>query len=418
MNALTSKLHQPPLGRGQEVGLPRGALLLFALTSGLAVASVYFAQPLMGIFAAEFALSPAISGIIISFTQLGYVLGLLFLVPLADIVDRKRLILGILLLSAAALIAIGTARTTPLLVGALFLMGILAVIIQILVALAALLSTPQDQGRAVGAVTSGVVIGIISARSLAGPLAEWASWRMVYFGASVCMLASAATFVVALPRTRPSAQSLSYRQLIQSTLGLFLSVPILRIRAFLALLLFGAYGVLWTSLAIALSAAPTSLSTSAIGWFGVAGLAGVVGASYAGKLADRGLAHWTSGIALATMFMAWWPINHIASPLWIVFLGIAVFDLGGQAVHVTSQSLIFQARPDARNRLVSAYMLCYSGGMGLGALASTTVYAAAGWDGVCLLGAGISGVALAFWGLTVRQGQVSTSSQVSDSNAQ
>jgi predicted MFS family arabinose efflux permease len=402
---MTSSLHPAADADEREAGLPRGALPLFALTSGLAVASVYFAQPLMGVLATEFSLTPALSGMIISFTQLGYVLGLLFLVPMADVVDRKRLILAILVLSAVTLVVIGLAGSTSILIGALFLMGILAVIIQILVALAALLSAPQDQGRAVGAVTSGVVVGIIGARSLAGPLADWADWRMVYFGTAVLMLVIATTFAFALPRTKATAQSLSYRQLIQSTVGLFLTVPILRIRACLALLLFGAYGVLWTSLALALSAAPVSLSASTIGWFGVAGLAGVVGASYAGKLADRGLAHWTSGIGLATMFAAWWPISQTASPLWIVFLGIAVFDLGGQAVHVTSQSLIFRARPDARNRLVSAYMLFYSAGMGLGALASTAVYAAGGWSAVCMLGAGISGVALIFWALTVRADQ-------------
>ena len=218
------------------------------------------------------------------------------------------------------------------------------------------------------------------------------------------MLMAAWALAHVLPRQRVVVAQTSYVQLLRSAPALLVQERLLRVRAGIALLLFAAFGVLWSSLAMALAAAPLALSPSAIGWFGLAGLAGVVGASCAGALADRGWGQWTSGVALALMLVAWWPISRLDAPLWVVFVGVAAFDLGGQAAHVTSQSLLFRARPDARNRLVAAYMLFYSTGIGLGALASTAVFAWNGWRGVCLLGAAISASALLFWALTLESG--------------
>ncbi len=262
----------------------------------------------------------------------------------------------------------------------------------------------DQQGRAIGAVTSGVVFGIIAARSLAGPLAELTNWRTVYIGSAVLTLIATWALAHVLPRQRVVVTRTSYAQLLRSAPALLVQERLLRVRAGIALLLFAAFGVLWSSLALALAAMPLALSASAIGWFGLAGLAGVVGASCAGALADRGWGQWTSGFALALMLVAWWPISRMDSPLWVVFVGVAAFDLGGQAAHVTSQSLLFRARPDARNRLVAAYMLFYSTGIGLGALASTAVFASFGWRGVCLLGAATSASALLFWALTLEPG--------------
>jgi predicted MFS family arabinose efflux permease len=167
-------------------------------------------------------------------------------------------------------------------------------------------------------------------------------------------------------------------------------------------LVFGAFGVLWSSLALGLGTAPLAMSQTAIGMFGLAGVAGVVGASRAGRLADRGWGQWTSGAALALMLLAWWAISRNEPPLWSLVVGVAALDLGGQAVHVISQSMLFRALPHARNRIVAAYMLFYSLGTGGGALASTAAFAWGGWRGVCQLGAAISGLALLFWAITLR----------------
>ncbi len=387
--------------------LPAGILLMFALASGLTVASIYFAQPLMASIAKDFHLELAQSGVLVSMSQLGYVFGLLFLVPLGDVTDRRTLILAHLVLSAVALAAVGFARSTAMLFAALALLGLLAVTIQMLVALAAAMSSTNAQGRAVGAVTSGVVFGIIASRSLAGPLADLSSWRAMYIGTAALMLGVACALAWLLPPQPPRVKT-SYAKIIASIPALLIEEKLLRVRGTIAFLLFAGFGVLWSSLALALAAAPLSLSASEIGLFGLAGLAGIVGASGAGRLVDRGWGNWATGLGLLLMLIAWWLISQTTTSLWLVAMGVAAFDLGGQAVHVTSQSLLFRSRPDARNRLVAAYMLFYASGIGLGALAATAVLASWGWQGVCLLGGAISATALAFWLLSIRPARIDT----------
>lgn len=179
--------------------------------------------------------------------------------------------------------------------------------------------------------------------------------------------------------------------------SLFREEKVLRDRALLAMLIFAAGTVLWTPLVLPLSAPPLSLSHTEIGLFGLAGAAGALGAARAGAWADRGWAQWTSGLALALMLASWLPIAFTQSSLWALLVGVITFDLGLQAVHVTSQSLIYSVRPEAQSRLAAGYMVFYSIGSAGGSIASTTVYAWAGWTGVCLLGAAINGVALLYW---------------------
>jgi predicted MFS family arabinose efflux permease len=174
------------------------------------------------------------------------------------------------------------------------------------------------------------------------------------------------------------------------------------VRAVLAFLIFAAFNVLWAPLALALSAPPFSLSHSAIGLFGLAGVAGALAAARAGRLADRGLGQWTTGLSLALMLAAWLPIALMGISLWVLAVGVIMLDLAIQAVHVTNQSLIFAVQPQARSRLVGGYMVFYSIGSAAGAIASTSIYALAGWFGVCSLGAVIGVIALLFWAVTLR----------------
>lgn len=397
----------PPGDQSQEPAtvpaLSNRVLLLFAMTSGVSVAGIYYAQPLIASIARDFGMEPAYAGGVVTVTQVGYALGLLLLVPLADLVERRTLIVGHLLLSVLALVTVACAKSTPVLIVGLGMMGLLAVVVQMLVALAAGMSIPSNQGRAVGTVTSGVVLGIILARSVAGPLAAVSDWRAVYLLSAAFTFAMACIMFRVLPRHRIPGPPLAYMALLRSVPALFLYERLFRVRAGIALLMFAATAVLWSSLAFALSAPPLALSQSTVGLFGLAGIAGVVGASRAGFLADRGWGQWTTGAALALMLAAWWPLSRNHPPLWGVIVGVAALDLGGQAVHVTNQSLLFRALPHARNRLVAGYMIFYSVGTGLGALASTAVFAWGGWRGVCQFGAAISTTALLFWALTVER---------------
>lgn len=377
--------------------LSRYQTLLFAVTCAMAVANVYFAQPLLESMAASLSVSPATIGIVVTATQAGYALGLLFIVPLGDLLNRKKLMLTQMLLSALALCAVGLAQDWGRLLGAMMLVGLMAVVVQVVVAYAATLASPEQRGEAVGTITSGVVLGILLARSVSGAVADLAGWRGVYFMSAALMIGMALVLFRTLPAaTVPPAKG-SYWQLLRSVFQLFLTERALRVRGTFALLIFAAFSILWTSMVLPLSAPPHSLSPTQTGLFGLAGVAGALAAARAGRLADQGLGNRTTGVALVLLTLSWLPTAFVESSLLAMIAGVVLLDFAVQAVHVTNQSLIFAARPDAQSRLLGAYMCFYSVGSGLGAIAATYTYAHFGWVAVCTVGASLSAVALLYW---------------------
>ena len=381
-------------------GISGAVASLFSVACGLAVANVYYAQPLLDRMADEFGITHAAVGLVITVTQIGYGLGLLFVVPLGDLLDRRRLIVGQSLLSALALLVIAFAPTGAVLLAGMGAAGLLAVVTQVLVAYAAILARPSERGRIVGVVTSGIIIGILLARTVAGSLSDIFGWRSVY------ILSAAATLVVttllfkALPRQAVPSAHIPYPRLIGSVFTLFVEEPVLRVRATIALLIFFAITMLWTPMVLPLSAPPFSLSHTEVGLFGLAGTMGAVGAARAGRLADRGHAQRTTGISLMIMLVSWLPISLLSHSLWGLVVGVVAIDFGLQSVHVANQSLIYRVRPEAQSRLAAGYMVCYSIGSASGSIVSTLIYAQAGWNGVCLGGGAISAIALIFWALT------------------
>ena len=388
----------------QPQPLKSSVVLLFAVACGLAVGNVYYAQPLLDAMAEAFAMSPATIGIVITLTQIGYGIGLVLLVPLGDLLNRRRLIVTQTLLSAAALLMIALAPDSAWLLLGMTLTGLLAVVTQVLVAYAATLAIPAQRGRVVGVVTSGIVVGILLARTVAGAMADLAGWRAIYLLSAGLTLLMALLLLRALPKDEAAQPASGYGALIASVFSLFGQEPVLRQRAILALLTFASAMVLWTPMVLPLAAPPLSLSHSEIGLFGLAGAAGALAAARAGHLADRGLGQWVSGLSLLLMLASWLPIALTQSSLWALLLGVITLDLGLQAVHVTSQSMIYSVRPEAQSRLTAGYMLFYSIGSAMGSITSTAMYAWAGWTGVCLLGAAINAVALGYWWLTLRSG--------------
>lgn len=380
--------------------MSRNVTLLFAITCGLAVANIYYAQPLLDAISNEFGITHSSIGLVITITQVSYALGLLFLVPLGDLLNRRWLITGQMLVSVLALIAVGTASTSLVLFIGIAAVGSLAVVTQTLVAFAATLAAPAERGRVVGVVTSGIVIGILLARTFAGLLTDLAGWRSVYLVSAVLTFIMACILFRVLPNYVQKIESISYLQLLRSMLMLFAQERVLRIRAALTLLIFTAFSILWSSLVLPLSAPPFSLSHTAIGAFGIAGVAGALAAARAGHLADRGLGQRTTGVALLLLLISWLPISYTQHSLLALIVGIVLLDLAVQAVHVTNQSMILTLHPEARSRLTAAYMIFYSIGSATGSITSTTIYAYAGWNGVCLLGAIVSALALLFWALT------------------
>ncbi|MDQ8727231.1 MFS transporter [Bradyrhizobium sp. LHD-71] len=388
--------------RAADAPLSRALTLLFAAAGGLAVANAYFAHPLLDVMADDLGLPRATVGLVVAATQVGYGLGLILLVPAGDLVDRRKLVIAQSLLSVLALLSVGFAPTGAALLAAMAAMGFFAVITQAFVAYAASLARPDQRGAVVGTVTSGIVIGILLARTVAGALADVSGWRAVYFLSAALTLAITAILARVLPAQPKQSERVPYPQLIGSLVTLFREESVLRVRAILAMLIFADVTTLLTPLVLPLSAPPYSLSHTMIGLFGLAGVAGALGAARAGHWADRGFGQRVTGIALALMLAAWLPIALLPhSILWLI-LGVVVLDFGLQAVHVTNQGLIYRVRPEAQSRLTAAYMVFYSIGSALGSSSSTVVYAHAGWSGVCVLGAAIAAAALLFWALTLR----------------
>ncbi len=380
--------------------LPRSLVLLLALAAGQAVAGTFYAQPLLDEIAAGFGIGEGSAGAVIAVTQVGYAAGLVMLVPLGDLVGRRRLILIQLVLGALALATAGAAGSVALLLVAMAGVGLFAVVIQLLVVHAASLMPEAQRGQVVGAVTSGVALGLLQARTLAGPVAEMGSWRTVYLTAAGLTLLVALVLLRRLPAGDHDRAAITYGAALRSLPALYASERSLRVRGALALLVFAALSVVWSSLVLSLTAPPHSLSHATIGLFGLATIAGAIAARHAGRLADRGQGEHTTGLALGLLVVAWLPLALIEWSLAAVVAGLVLIDLAVQAVHVTNQSIIYAARPEARSRLAGAYMVFYSIGIGGGSAASTVTYAAAGWTAVCALGATISLTALAVWTAT------------------
>jgi predicted MFS family arabinose efflux permease len=383
--------------RAAGPALSRGLVVLFAVACGAAVANVYFSQPLLVTIGHDLAIGPALLGGVVTLTQVGYGVGLFFLVPLGDTADRRRLVVIQSLLLVVALVVVATARTATVLLAGMAAVGLLAVVTQTLVAFAAALAPPARRGQVVGLVTSGVVLGILLARTASGLLADLAGWRSIYLASAALTAVLALILYRVLPRHVEAPAAPSYGQLLRSTVTLFARERPLRRRAVFGLLIFAAFSTLWSSIALPLSAAPYSLSHSAIGALGLIGAAGALAATVAGRLNDRGLSRPTTGVALALLTVSWLPLAATRDSLWALIAGVLLLDLAVQAVHVTNQTLIHARHPAAGSRLIGGYMIFYSIGSATGALAATTLYATAGWAAVCALGAGFSVLGLVLW---------------------
>lgn len=383
--------------------LPASLLWLFAIASGLSVASVYYAQPLLDILARDFAISQAAIGGVISATQAGCAVALLLLVPLGDRIDRRHLMTGQLFALVVALVTVAMAQSPQVLLVGMFAVGLLGTAMtQGLIAYAASAAAPEERGHVVGTAQGGVFIGLLLARVFAGGVSDIAGWRGVYFTAAALMLVLALPLWRYLPVLAPATHRLSYPRLLASMLTLLRQQPVLQVRGVLALLMFAAFNIFWSALVLPLSAPPYDFSHTLIGAFGLVGALGALAATRAGRWADKGYSQRTSAVALALLLLAWWPLSLMETSLWALVIGIILLDLGGQALHVTNQSLIFRIAPEAHSRMVALYMLFYATGSGLGAISTTFIYAYAGWEGVCVLGAAVSLLAGLFWWFTRR----------------
>ncbi|WP_295961367.1 MFS transporter [uncultured Xanthomonas sp.] len=382
----------------------RGLVLLMATATGLAVASNYYAQPLLEVLAQTFAIDVRRAGAVVTTAQLAYAAGLLFLVPLGDRFERRSLIVGLYALSAVGLLVSAMAHSFALLLLGTLITGLSSVAAQILVPFAATLAAPHERGRVIGTVMSGLLLGILLARTASGLLAGIGGWHTVYWVAAALILVASGLLWRGLPR-HPGNPQLSYPHLIGSVLALLRDEPVLRARSVLGGLIFAGFSMFWTTLAFLLSGPDYRYGTATIGLFGLIGAAGAFAANLSGKLSDRGAGHLVGWGGLVMLLLSWLLLLGAPHSLWLLIAGVVLLDVAVQGVHIGNQSVIYQLDPAARNRITSAYVTCYFIGGAIGSSLGTAAYAYAGWRGVAIGGAALAVAALLWMGLSVRPGR-------------
>ena len=382
--------------------LSTALILLMATATGLAVASNYYAQPLLHTIAQQLGLSMSSAGTVVITAQLSYGAGLLLLVPLGDLFEQRRLIVSMTVLSALGLLLSAFAPSLPWLLVGTAMTGLFSVSAQVLVPMAASLTDPQSRGQVVGTLMSGLLLGILLARTVAGALSSAGDWRTIYLVAAALMTVSAIALFCALPNHHQSA-GLSYPKLLGSVFKLFVEEPVLRLRSILGLLTFSLFALFWTPLAFLLAVPPYSYSDAIIGLFGLAGAVGAVAANWAGRMADRGKGQLATTVGLLALLACWLPMAFAGHSLLALLIGVLVLDFAVQLVHVSNQNAVFKVRPAARNRLNAGYITCYFIGGALGSLVGAQTYPVYGWNGIVIVGAAVATLALAVWGYALQQ---------------
>lgn len=374
-------------------GISRPMVFLFAAACGLSAANLYYAQPVLVQIARSFGTSSGSASLLVTCAQVGYAAGLALLVPLGDLLPRRRLIPAVLAITATALAVAAAAPSLAALAVVTVVFGLGSVAAQLIVPLAAALAPEDRRGQVVGTVMSGLLLGILLARTASGLIANATSWRVTYViaAAAIVLLASLLWRVVPAETERAT---LTYPALLRSTLQVMRDEPVLRRRSLLGALNFAAFSLFWTTITFHLAAAPFHYSAGTIGLFGLVGAAGALVANLAGRWADRDLQHLTTAVfvgCLVLSFAVFWLWPNDVAPL---ILGVVVFDIGIQGAQITNQAVIYGLNPDLRSRINAGYMVSYFVGGALGSALGGVVYSASGWSGVCALGIGI-GVAAA-----------------------
>ena len=387
--------------------LSRGMVLLMAFTTGVVVAGNYYAQPLLHSISASFDLSYASAGIIVTVAQLSYALGLVLLVPLGDLFEQRRLMVTLLLLSTSGLFISALSQNFWMLLLGTSISSFFSVVAQVIVPFGAALASPSQRGQVVGTIMSGLLLGILLARTVSGMLSDLGDWHTIYWCASIVVLITTAVLYRKLPRHHQHA-GLSYFQLLASILTFFKTEKVFLWRSVMGGLVFSSFSVLWTPLAFLLAKPPFDFSDFMIGLFGLAGVAGALAANRAGKLVDQGKAKQTTTIGCVLLMLSWVPIYLGGHSVLALIIGIIVLDLCVQLIHVVNQNIIYQVNQQARNRLNAGYMLSYFIGGAFGSLVSAWAFQHYAWVGVSIVGFILSTLVLLVWLATRKYHQENT----------
>lgn len=374
-------------------GLSTPVLLLMAVACGLCAGSNYYNQPLLHSIAVHLRISEAMAALTVTMAQVSYAVGLLLLVPLGDKLERRRLIVGLMVLAAIGLFLSGFATSFAWLAVGTLMTGLFSVAAQVLVPMAAALAAPGRSGQAVGLVMSGLLTGILAARSVAGLLSGLGGWNTVYRVAGVAVLLVALALWFALPTLRNPAPP-SYGEVLRSLGTLLRTHPRLRSRALLGGLAFASVSALFSTMALLLAGPAHGLNDVHIGLVGLVGVAGALMANVAGRMADQGREQLTTRAGVLLLLASWAALGWGGTHLWAFLLGMLTIDLALQAVHISNQNVIYALAPQARSRLNAVYMTSYFAGAASGSAVGSFAWQHGGWAGTCAVGAGIAVLAV------------------------
>ena len=384
-----------PIDTAASPRLSRAVTVLLAVACGLTVANLYYSQPLLDLIARDFEVSRGAAAVVVTLTQAGYALGLLFVLPLGDLLENRTLASRTLLGTAAALLLAAFAPVFVVFLVVSVLVGVTSVVAQVLVPLAAHLAPPEERGKVVGQVMSGLLLGILLARTVASLVAELWSWRTIYVVSAVLMLALSLVLRRMLP-LRPPDHRAGHRALLMSLGELVRHEPVLRRRALSQATMFGAFSAFWTAIAYQLIA-EHDFGQGQIAVFALVGAGGAAAAPIAGRIADRGWGRGASGAALLLAALSFG--LALAGQHSVVLLAVAavLLDFAVQCHQVLSQHEVYALRADARARLNTVFVSTIFVGGAISSAVTGVLYSTYGWTGVCALGVLLPLIGLGVW---------------------
>lgn len=378
----------------EGAGFPNSLLYTLAAIAGISVANLYYNQPLLDMIRQELGISTLAANHIALYSQCGYALGLIFLIPLADLYSRRRILLIDFLLLILALVATATASGIGVLLVSSLVIGVCSVVPQFFIPLAAQYSRPENKNRNVGIILSGLLTGILASRVVSGAVGEWIGWREMYAIAAGMMLVCGVVIYRILPDASPNFGG-SYSALMRSLLTLVRQYPLLRIHSLRAALAFGSFLCFWASLAFKMAQPPFSAGSNTVGMLGLCGVAGALTATFAGRYISR-VGIFRFNLLGAFLQLAAWGLflaggNHYLP----IIAGILLLDIGMQCIQLSNQATLFGLCPSASNRINTIFMSCYFIGGSLGTLLSGTAWVLWRWPGVVGAGAALTLLSLA-----------------------
>lgn len=371
--------------QNKKIQLNRFLILTMAAASGITVANLYYIQPLLAKIASSFHVPQVDVGFAATLTQIGYALGMLTILPLADIREKKTLIIQMLGCSVLALLFMANSRNSTALCIASFTVGFTSVVPQLIVPLAAQLAKPEERGKIIGTVMSGVLIGILVSRTFSGLIGQYLGWPAVYFIAAGMMVLLGVFLKIQLPVCRPATR-MKYSELFRSMVSLTKDLPVLRESSVNGAMMFAAFSVFWTTLSFLLAGPHYGLGSDAAGLFGLVGVVGASAAPVVGRMADNRSPRFAIGLGMTAVALSYLSFLLFGFQLAGLIIGVILLDLGVQSCQISNQARIHSISDEARNRINTVYMVSYFIGGALGSFLGSFSYSHLGWTGVCIVG--------------------------------